>query len=247
MFVVSRLEHSSFAAVASVRGFAKAAAKAAPKKVKIRLSVNKKKEGGGGKFFPESVDRSKMDRKGELLSECLAPRTDVVDERTVEDLAINEILAKEYSRLKMREHHAISGQISKMIKAKYSAIAELPPRLQLETLRRADYPFPINRFVFVALEPEPSSPPLVCSHDFGVCNCNVLTQIYLHGYSTHPGIPRVHKGRFSLAPSPPPSSASPSHIDLTGKFIPAHPVFAIPVGILSQYPFQSVLSRRNVR
>lgn len=106
-------------------------------------------------YFGDASQDQKMDSKGSLMMRCLEPSAPVEDVRTVEDLVVWEHLAKEHSRKCMREHRAIQGQMTRMIRSKFQAVAELPVHLQLDALRVDDEPFPLNRNIFTDTPPIP--------------------------------------------------------------------------------------------
>eukprot|EP00301_Raphidiophrys_heterophryoidea_P017039 c26803_g1_i1.p1 GENE.c26803_g1_i1~~c26803_g1_i1.p1 ORF type:complete len:171 (+),score=22.21 c26803_g1_i1:1-513(+) len=127
-------------------------AKAKDKPVKVKNKI-----GGVVKRPAKDSEKGKTDTKLDLVLRCLQPSTQPInDPRTVEDLQAWEELAKMYSRQKIQQHHAIQGQLARMMKIKYSALAELPPDLQILALTPDMSTFPLNRQVFTDSPPIPS-------------------------------------------------------------------------------------------
>eukprot|EP00298_Acanthocystis_sp_HF-20_P028894 c774_g1_i1.p1 GENE.c774_g1_i1~~c774_g1_i1.p1 ORF type:complete len:175 (-),score=81.01 c774_g1_i1:50-574(-) len=114
-------------------------------KQKVRIGAKKKSQ---VPFFSDGDGKGKMDSTTELALRTLKAPPQVEDDRTVEELQKWEQMAKEYSRAKIREHHALMGQLNKMLKMKYYAIAELPTELQWDAIQGSDTPVPKQRLFF---------------------------------------------------------------------------------------------------
>eukprot|EP00216_Chloropicon_sp_CCMP2111_P000858 CAMPEP_0198244924 /NCGR_PEP_ID=MMETSP1446-20131203/38287_1 /TAXON_ID=1461542 ORGANISM="Unidentified sp, Strain CCMP2111" /NCGR_SAMPLE_ID=MMETSP1446 /ASSEMBLY_ACC=CAM_ASM_001112 /LENGTH=155 /DNA_ID=CAMNT_0043929039 /DNA_START=1 /DNA_END=468 /DNA_ORIENTATION=+ len=111
-----------------------------------------------GKGIPQKggkADKKKVARTGTRVDPALAPFLPIferpergkVDREPFSDevLAENSARAKEYSRMKMKQHREWQKDMSMKLKLKWEATEALPEDLKAHAMVPDDTPFPLNR------------------------------------------------------------------------------------------------------
>lgn len=89
----------------------------------------------------------------QMLLNALKPEPPKKVSLSPEELEDAARRAKEYSRLKMREHRLWQADLTTKLKLKRAAIDALPPALKAAALEPDTEPFPVNRLMWTTTPP----------------------------------------------------------------------------------------------
>eukprot|EP00877_Chromochloris_zofingiensis_P011104 jgi/Chrzof1/6247/Cz17g17100.t1 len=133
-------------------------AKTAAKKKKAPATVGKGgKSAGAGKSKKQGMRTGGFDEKDPFMQKILSymvPQEPPPVQPSPEELAVATARAKEYSRLKIKEHIAWRDDLNRKLQLKHAALRALPPELRMAARKEDLAPFPLTRHFLYFSAPE---------------------------------------------------------------------------------------------